>query len=162
MWHNYIHIITIEKKGEYRVQTNKGKNIKWKKCFLSAPFGNIIQNQINIPQLITTLFVYIGIHTMPKAPSPNFSKSLNWCLGNSGTFGKLVHNSSNCELTGMCNVVNSSPPLLLDALWKCCCWCCQGCCCWCCKGQLISESLFDGLNFPKNQRKNLMYFCHRI
>ena len=115
-------------------------------------------NQINLSQMITNLFVYIGIHTMPKAPSPNFSKSLNWCLGNSGTFGKLVHNSSNCELTGMCNVVNSSPPLLLDALWKCCC-CCQGCCC---KGQLISEWLFDVLNFPKNQHKNLMNFCPRI
>ena len=27
------------------------------------------------------------------------------------------------------------------------------------KGQLISELLFDVLNFPKNQRKNLMNFC---
>ena len=27
------------------------------------------------------------------------------------------------------------------------------------KGQLISEWLFDVLNFPKNQRKNLMNFC---
>ena len=30
------------------------------------------------------------------------------------------------------------------------------------KGQLISEWLFDFLNFPKNQRKNLMNFCPRI
>ena len=30
------------------------------------------------------------------------------------------------------------------------------------KGQLISEWLFDVLNFPKNQRKNLMNFCPRI
>ena len=115
----------------------------------------------NQPLPIDYNFVCLhSIRTMPKAPSPNFSKSLNWCLGNSGTFGKLVHNSSNCELTGMCNVVNSSPPLLLDALWKCCCWCCQGCCCCCCccKGQLISEWLFDVLNFPKNQRKNLLKY----
>ena len=30
------------------------------------------------------------------------------------------------------------------------------------KGQLISESLFDALNFPKEQLKNLMNFCPRI
>ena len=30
------------------------------------------------------------------------------------------------------------------------------------KVQLISEWLFDVLNSPKNQRKNLMNFCHRI
>jgi hypothetical protein len=30
------------------------------------------------------------------------------------------------------------------------------------KGQLISEWLFDVLNFPKKQRKNLMNFCHGI
>ena len=30
------------------------------------------------------------------------------------------------------------------------------------KGQLISEWLFDILNFPKNQCKNLMNFCPRI
>ena len=30
------------------------------------------------------------------------------------------------------------------------------------KGQLISEWLFDGFNFPKNQCKNLMNFCLRI
>ena len=30
------------------------------------------------------------------------------------------------------------------------------------KGQLISEWLLDILNFPKNQRKNLMKFCPRI
>ena len=30
------------------------------------------------------------------------------------------------------------------------------------KGQLISELLFDVLNFPKNQRKNLTNFCPRI
>ena len=30
------------------------------------------------------------------------------------------------------------------------------------KGQLISELLFDVLNFPKKQRKNLMNFCPRI
>ena len=29
------------------------------------------------------------------------------------------------------------------------------------KGQLISEWLFDVLNFPKKQRKNLMNFCPR-
>ena len=64
--------------------------------------------------------------TMPKAPSPNFSRSLNWCLGNSGTLGKLVHSSSSWEVCGMCRVVKSSPAeklelLLLDTLWKCCC-----------------------------------------
>ena len=31
-----------------------------------------------------------------------------------------------------------------------------------CKGQLISECLFEVLNFPKKQRKNLMNFCPRI
>ena len=30
------------------------------------------------------------------------------------------------------------------------------------KGQLISECLFDVLNFPKTQRKNLINFCPRI
>ena len=30
------------------------------------------------------------------------------------------------------------------------------------KGQLISECLFDVLNFTKNQRKNLMNFYPRI
>ena len=30
------------------------------------------------------------------------------------------------------------------------------------EGQLISELLFDVLNFPKKQRKNLMNFCPRI
>jgi hypothetical protein len=29
-------------------------------------------------------------------------------------------------------------------------------------GQLISECLFDVLNFPKTQRKNLINFCPRI
>ena len=33
---------------------------------------------------------------------------------------------------------------------------------WSVKGQLISECLFDVLNFPKNQRKNLTNFCPRI
>ena len=31
-----------------------------------------------------------------------------------------------------------------------------------CKGQLVSEWLFDVLNFPKKQLKNLMNFCSRI
>jgi hypothetical protein len=31
-----------------------------------------------------------------------------------------------------------------------------------CKGQLISEWIFDALNFPKKQCKNLMNFCPRI
>ena len=30
------------------------------------------------------------------------------------------------------------------------------------KGQLISKGLFDVLNFPKQQRKNLTNFCPRI
>ena len=30
------------------------------------------------------------------------------------------------------------------------------------KGQLISECLFDVLNFPKKQRNNLTNFCPRI
>ena len=30
------------------------------------------------------------------------------------------------------------------------------------KGQLISEWIFNVLNFPKKQRKNLMNFCPRI
>ena len=30
------------------------------------------------------------------------------------------------------------------------------------KGQLISELLFDVLDFPKNQCKNLLNFCPRI
>ena len=30
------------------------------------------------------------------------------------------------------------------------------------KGQLMSECLFDVLNFPKKQRKNLINFCPRI
>ena len=32
----------------------------------------------------------------------------------------------------------------------------------CSKGQLISNWLFDFLNFPKNQCKNSMNYCHRI
>ena len=30
------------------------------------------------------------------------------------------------------------------------------------KGQLISECLFDVLNFPKKQRKNFINFCPKI
>ena len=33
---------------------------------------------------------------------------------------------------------------------------------WAATGQLISECLFDVLNFPKKQRKNLTNFCPRI
>ena len=33
---------------------------------------------------------------------------------------------------------------------------------WAATGQLISECLFDVINFPKKQRKNLTNFCPRI
>lgn len=57
--------------------------------------------------------------TMPNAPSPSFSRSLSWCLGNSGTLGRVVHKSSNWVLMGMCKVVKRSP--LEAALAPSCC-----------------------------------------
>ncbi len=53
---------------------------------------------------------------MPNAPSPNFSKSRNWCRGNSGTAvdEAIVFRFSMMRvevglLAGMCKVVKRSP-----------------------------------------------------